>query len=119
MSTEAPQDLRQSGPRPAEMIEVPTLAAADGEYLLRMRGDSMADAAMLDGDFLVVRDADTATDGQIVVAMVGAEATVKRWRVDPDGSAWLEPANAEFEPIRGVEVRVVGRVVGLFRSVVA
>jgi len=101
-----------------EMIEIPALAAAEGEYVLRLRGNSMVDAGMLDGDYLVVNPADTATDGQIVVALVnGADATVKRWRVDQDGSLWLEPANAEMRPIRGDDVRVVGRVVGLFRSV--
>jgi repressor LexA len=98
-----------------EMVSVPEGAANDGEYVLRLRGDSMVDAGMLDGDNLVVRSAETAADGEIVVAMVGKEATVKRWRVDPDGTPWLEPANAELEPVRGVDVRVVGRVVGLFR----
>lgn len=102
--------------RPREHVDIPAAAAADGEYILRLRGDSMTGAGMLDGDYLVVKPADTAIDGQIVVAMVGQEMTVKRWRLDQDGQPWLEPANPELEPIRG-DVRVVGRVVGLFRTV--
>lgn len=98
-------------------IDVPAIAASDGDYVLRLRGDSMTDAGMRDGDNLIVKKTDHANDGEIVVAQVGEEMTVKRWRVDPDGSAWLEPANVEVEPVRGVDVRVVGRVVGLFRSV--
>ena len=99
-----------------DVIEVPPVAASDGEYILRLRGDSMAGAGMLDGDNLVVKKTDTATDGDIVVALVnGKDMTVKRWR-DQDGSAWLEPANPEYESVRG-DVRVVGLVVGLFRSV--
>ena len=93
-----------------------TIPTGDGDYILRFRGDSMTDAGICDGDNLVVKTADGANDGEIVVAQVGEEMTVRRWRVDPDGKAWLEPANAEFEPVRGVDVRVVGRVVGLFRS---
>lgn len=86
------------------------------EYVLRLRGDSMVDAGMFDGDNLVVREADSAMDGEIVVAQVGGEMTVKRWRLGPDGSPWLDAANLEVEPVRG-NVRVVGRVVGLFRTV--
>lgn len=98
-------------------VELPELIANKGEYVLRLRGDSMIDAGMHDGDFLIVKQAESAVDGQVVVAMVGEEATVKRWRLDPDGTPWLESANAEFEPIRGADVRVVGLVVGMFRTV--
>ena len=63
-----------------EYVSVPTIAGGDdGEYLLRIRGDSMVDAGILDGDFVVVRRQDTAADGEIVVALVGEEATVKRF----------------------------------------
>lgn len=72
-----------------------------GEYVLRLRGDSMTDAGMFDGDDLIVARANTATDGDIVVAMLGDAMTVKRWRADQDGG----------------ELRVVGRVVGLTRPV--
>jgi SOS-response transcriptional repressor LexA len=101
----------------AESIELPAIAGQDGEYVLRMRGDSMTDAGILNDDHLVVKTADTALDGDIVVALVGGDATVKRWRLGPDGTPWLEPANPLMEPVRGVRVRVVGLVVGLFRSV--
>src|SRR4051794_16657130 len=60
-----------------EYIEVPSMAGgSDGEYILRVRGDSMVDAGMLEGDFVVVKPQETATDGDIVVALVGEEATV-------------------------------------------
>lgn len=100
----------------SETVEVPTPAAADGDYVLRLRGDSMVDAGMLDGDYLVVKTTDSAMDGEIVVAEVDGAMTVKRWRLDADGAPWLEAANAEVEPVCGVDVRVVGRVVGLFRD---
>lgn len=72
--------------------------AADGDYLLRLRGNSMTDVGMRDGDYLTVEDADTATDGQIVVLMVDGAATVQRWPTDLEGA------------------RVVGLVVGMFRD---
>ncbi len=88
----------------------------DGEYVLRVRGDSMIDAGILEGDFVVVRPQDTATDGDIVVALVGEEATVKRFFREED-HVRLQPENRPMEPIRSKEVRILGRVVGLFRSV--
>ena len=88
----------------------------DGEYVLRVRGDSMRDAGILEGDFVVVRPQDTATDGEIVVALVGEEATVKRFFRESDHIR-LQPENPTMEPIRTTEARVIGRVVGLFRSV--
>jgi len=100
-----------------EYIPVPDLAGgSDGEYILRVRGDSMVDAGMLEGDFVVVRPQETATDGDIVVALVGEEATVKRFFREPDHIR-LQPENATMEPIRSKDVRIMGRVVGLFRSV--
>lgn len=103
---------------PTEFIEVPPVAAGDGEYVLRVRGDSMTGAGILDGDYIVVERAETATDGDLVVALINdAEATIKRYRRDADGAVWLEPANPDYEPIRDVEIKVVGLVVGLFRSI--
>ncbi len=87
-----------------------------GEYILQVRGDSMVDAGMLEGDYVVVRPQETATDGDIVVAMVGEEATVKRFFRESDHIR-LQPENATYEPIRSKDVQVLGRVVGLFRSV--
>jgi repressor LexA len=100
-----------------DYIQVPGIAGGDeGEYILRVRGDSMKDAGMLPGDFVVVRPQDTASDGDIVVALVGEEATVKRFFREAD-HVRLQPENAAMEPIRSKEVRILGRVVGLFRSV--
>jgi len=100
-----------------DYIQVPDIAGGDeGEYILRIRGDSMKDAGMLPGDFVVVRPQDTAGDGEIVVALVGEEATVKRFFRESD-HVRLQPENDAMEPIRSKEVRILGRVVGLFRSV--
>jgi repressor LexA len=88
----------------------------DGEYVLRVRGESMKDAGILGGDFVVVRPQDTASDGEIIVALVGEEATVKRFFRESD-HVRLQPENAAMEPIRSKEVRILGRVVGVFRSV--
>ncbi len=100
-----------------EYVAVPDLAGGeDGEYVLRVRGESMKDAGILPGDYVVVRRQDTAVDGEIVVALVGEEATVKRFFRESDHIR-LQPENASMEPIRSRDVQVLGRVVGLFRSV--
>ncbi|UTI66907.1 transcriptional repressor LexA [Paraconexibacter antarcticus] len=100
-----------------EYVQVPPVAGGEtGEYILRVRGDSMRDIGMLEGDFVVVQRQDTATDGDIVVALVGEEATVKRYFRESDHIR-LQPENTELEPIRTREVQIMGRVVGLFRSV--
>ena len=100
-----------------EYVEVPGLAGGqDGEYLLRVRGDSMKDAGILEGDHVVVRPQSTAKDGQIVVALVGEEATIKRFFKEAD-HVRLQPENSAMEPIRSREVRVLGRVVGVMRKV--
>ena len=99
-----------------DYIEVPPMAGGDeGEFILRVRGESMKDAGILPDDFVVVRPQETATDGDVVVAMVGEEATVKRFFHEHDHIR-LQPENAAMEPIRSKEVLVLGRVVGLFRS---
>jgi len=100
-----------------EYVEVPELAGGDrGEYLLRVRGDSMKDAGILDGDFVVVHGQEAANDGEIVVALVGEEATVKRFFREAD-RVRLQPENAALEPIYVRDVRVLGRVVGVLRRV--
>ena len=100
-----------------EYVHVPVLAGGDrGEYLLRVRGESMKDAGILEGDLVVVRPQDTADDGDIVVAMVGEEATVKRYFLESD-HVRIQPENDAMEPIRSREVRVLGRVVGLMRAI--
>ena len=100
-----------------DYVQVPPIAGGDdGEYVLRVRGESMKDIGILEGDYVVVRPQDTATDGEIVVALVGEEATVKRFFREAD-HVRLQPENASMEPIRSKDVRVLGRVVGLFRNV--
>jgi repressor LexA len=100
-----------------DYVPVPPLAGGDsGEYILRIRGESMKNAGMLEGDYVVVRPQEDATDGEIVVALVGEEATVKRFFRESD-HVRLQPENETMEPIRSKDVRVLGRVVGLFRSV--
>jgi repressor LexA len=100
-----------------EYIDVPDVAGGeDGEYLLRVRGDSMKDAGIIENDFVVVRPQESATNGDIVVALVGEEATVKRYFREPDHIR-LQPENDALEPIRSKDVRVLGRVVGLLRRV--
>jgi len=100
-----------------EYVQVPDAAGGQlGEYVLRIRGDSMKDAGILDEDFVVVRPQDTASDGDIVVALLGDEATVKRFFKEKD-HVRLQPENEAMEPILSREVQILGRVIGLFRSV--
>ena len=100
-----------------EYVPVPELAGGEeGEYVLRVSGDSMRDAGILAGDHVVVRRQETASDGDIVVALVGEEATVKRFFKRKD-HVLLQPENPDVEPIRTTEARVLGRVVGVFRRV--
>jgi len=100
-----------------DYVQVPPIAGGEeGEYVLRVRGESMKDVGILEGDYVVVRPQDTAVDGEIVVALVGEEATVKRFFREAD-HVRLQPENASMEPIRSKDVRVLGRVVGLFRNV--
>jgi repressor LexA len=101
-----------------EYMEVPSVIGGEGgDYILKVRGDSMVDAGILEGDFVVVRPADTARNGEIVVALVGDdEATVKRYFREKD-HVRLQPENKSMKPIRSREVSLLGRVVGVFRSV--
>ncbi len=100
-----------------EYVQLPAEIGGDeGEFVLRVRGDSMRDAGILEGDHVVVRRQETAGDGEIVVALVGEEATVKRFYREND-HVRLQPENPAHEPIRTKDVQVLGRVVGLYRSV--
>jgi repressor LexA len=100
-----------------EYIDVPPQAGGeDGGYLLRVRGDSMTDAGIMEGDLVVVHEQKTAKNGDIVVALVGEDATVKRFFRESDHIR-LQPENDAHEPIRSREVQVLGRVVGLMRAV--
>ncbi len=100
-----------------EYVAVPGIAGGDqGEFILRIKGDSMKDVGILEGDHVVVRRQDTAADGEIVVALVGDEATVKRFFKESD-HVRLQPENEALEPIRVRDVEVLGRVVGVCRRV--
>jgi repressor LexA len=100
-----------------EYVEVPELAGGEqGEFVLRVAGDSMRDAGILDGDHVVVRRQDAADDGEIVVALVEDEATVKRLYREPD-HVRLQPENPSMEPIRVRDATILGRVVGVCRRV--
>jgi repressor LexA len=89
-------------------------------FLLRVEGDSMRDASILDGDLVVVRSQETARPGEIVAARVGEEATVKRFSREGDVIVLL-PENDAYEPIRiepgGEDVQILGKVVGVYRRV--
>jgi repressor LexA len=100
-----------------EYVPVPSLAGGEeGDYLLRIRGESMKEAGILEGDYVVVHPQDTANDGDVIVALLGEEATVKRYFRESDHIR-LQPENDAMEPIRSKEVKVLGRVVGLLRRV--
>ena len=92
--------------------------AWDGDpkcFALRVRGESMVNAGILDGDKVIVRPQQTADDGQIVVARIGDEATVKRLS-RRNGQVWLLPENPAFQPIDGSEAEIIGLVKGVYRE---
>ena len=100
-----------------EYVEVPeTIGGDDSDYVLRVQGDSMRDAGILEGDYVVVKSADEASNGEIVVALLGDEATVKRFYREKD-RVRLQPANKAYKPIRTRDAQLLGRVVGVFRKV--
>lgn len=100
-----------------EYIDVPRIAGGDSaDFVLSVRGDSMEKAGILDGDFVVVKSQQTARDGEIVVALIENEATVKRFFKEAD-HVRLEPENDAYEPIRSPDAAVIGSVVGVFRRV--
>ena len=100
-----------------EYIEVPdVIGGEDGDYVLRVRGESMIDAGIFEDDYVIVRPADDATDGEIVVALIGDEATVKRYFRESD-HVRLQPENETMEPIRTTEATILGRVIGVLRKI--
>ena len=102
-----------------ELLPVPAALTGDGElFMLRVRGDSMVEAAILDGDLVVVRSQPTAEDGEVIVAGIpGDEATVKTL-LRRDGKIVLKPANPAYSPIEldPDDVSIYGRVVTVLRS---
>jgi repressor LexA len=100
-----------------EYLELPSvIGGEEGDYILRVKGDSMKDAGILEGDYVVVQQSDSARNGEIVVALIEEEATVKRFYREKD-RVRLQPANKAYKPIRTRDAKVVGRVVGVFRRI--
>ena len=98
-----------------DYIPLPQLMLGEGEhYVLRISGDSMMDVGILDGDYVVVRKQATAHNGEIVVAMIEDEATVKRYYRE-NGIFRLQPENSQMEPIFAMDVAVLGKVVASYR----
>jgi repressor LexA len=104
-----------------DVIAVPESLGRGADFLLTIHGDSMMEAGILDGDTIVVQRSDDARNGDVVVALVGEdesadEATVKTFYRESDGRIRLQPENASLEPIYADHVRILGKVVGVFRS---
>ena len=100
-----------------DAISLPRQLVGQGElFMLEVRGDSMVEAAICDGDWVVVRQQNTAQNGDIVAALLDDEATVKTFR-QRDGHTWLLPQNRQYEPILGDHASIMGKVVSVLRAV--
>ncbi|MFI0407953.1 transcriptional repressor LexA [Actinomadura sp. 3N508] len=100
-----------------DVFTLPKQLVGEGtHFLLKVTGDSMIDAAIADGDWVVVRQQPVAEQGDIVAAMIDNEATVKTFKRREDGHIWLMPQNPAYEPIPGDEATVLGRVVAVLRK---
>jgi repressor LexA len=104
----AEQAVEDVFPLPRELVGDGTL------FMLKVAGDSMVEAAICDGDWVVVRQQPTAENGEIVAAMIDGEATVKTYK-RRDGHVWLLPHNPAYEPIPGDDASILGRVVSVLR----
>mgnify|MGYP004623548421 FL=1 len=99
-----------------DVLALPRQLVGSGKlFMLKVKGDSMIDAAICDGDWVVVREQHTADNGDIVAALLDDEATVKVFR-QVDGHTWLMPRNSNYEPIMGDRATVMGKVVSVLRS---
>lgn len=100
-----------------DVFTLPKQLVGEGtHFLLKVTGDSMIDAAIADGDWVVVRQQPVAEQGDIVAAMIDGEATVKTFKRRDDGHIWLMPQNPAYEPIAGDDASVLGRVVAVLRK---
>ena len=98
-----------------DVFPLPREIVGEGElFLLKVVGDSMVDAAITDGDWVVIRRQPTADNGEVVAAMIEGEATVKTFK-RRDGHVWLLPRNPAYEPILGDEASILGKVVAVLR----
>jgi repressor LexA len=124
-SVELPMAGRIAAGRPLEAVEqretfsLGEFARAQGSFVLQVKGSSMIDDHILDGDYVVVEPTQVANPGEVVVALVdGDEATLKRFYREPGGKIRLQPANSEMRPIvrPAADVQIQGRVVGVLRK---
>jgi repressor LexA len=100
-----------------DVFPLPRTLVGEGTlFLLKVQGDSMVDAAIADGDWVVVRQQPDADNGEIVAAMIDGEATVKTFR-KRDGHAWLLPQNPAYSPIPADDATILGRVVAVLRKI--
>jgi repressor LexA len=100
-----------------EIVPLPESLVGSGDlFMLKVVGDSMINAAICDGDFVVIRSQKDCNKGEIVAAMIDGEATVKTFS-RKDGHIWLLPANDDFEPINGDKCEILGKVTAVLRSV--
>jgi repressor LexA len=100
-----------------ETFPLPESIVGSGElFMLKVVGDSMIEAAICDGDFVVIRSQKTCEKGEIVAAMIDGEATVKTFS-RKDGHIWLLPANPAYQPINGDDCEILGKVTAVLRSV--
>jgi repressor LexA len=104
----AEETLEEVFPLPKQLVGEGTL------FLLEVRGDSMIDAAICSGDYVVVRQEQTAENGEIVAALIDGEATVKTFQ-RKDGHVWLLPHNTAYEPIDGTHATILGKVTAVLR----
>ena len=99
-----------------ELVPLPASLVGEGElFMLQVVGDSMIDAAICDGDYVVIRSQKDCQKGEIVAAMIDGEATVKTF-TKKDGQIWLMPANKDFQPINGDNCEILGKVTAVLRS---
>ena len=109
--------VRTRGAAVEDVFALPTQVVGSGDlFLLQVAGDSMIDAAICDGDWVVVRQQNVADNGDIVAAMIDGEATVKTFK-RKDGHVWLMPHNPLFDPIPGDDAAILGKVVTVMRRV--
>jgi repressor LexA len=103
--------------RVEEVFPLPRQLVGDGQlFLLEVRGDSMIEAAICDGDYVAIRQQPTAENGEIVAAMIDGEATVKTFQ-RKDGNVWLLPHNPAYDPIDGTHATILGKVTAVLRRV--
>jgi repressor LexA len=99
-----------------DVFPLPKQLVGEGQlFLLEVKGESMIDAAICDGDYVVIKQAQTAENGEIVAALIDGEATVKTFQ-RKDGHVWLLPHNAAYEPIDGTHATILGKVTAVLRK---